>query len=124
MRSIFRSSKRQSHAGRAGRGFTLVEMLVAVGLVVLMLSLFAEVFSIATGTMSRQKGIAENDQRARMLTTLIRADLEARTFREAEAFPIGVTLTPEIGHDGYIHISEGSVDDDTDDVLQLTVRRP
>src|SRR5262245_23723803 len=60
-------------------GFTLVEMLVAVGLVVMMMTLFAQIFSMCTGTMATQKGISENDQRVRMVSTLLRGDLKNRT---------------------------------------------
>src|SRR5262245_48685261 len=56
-------------------GFTLVEMLVAVGLVVLMMVLFASIFQLATGTMTTQKGISENDQRVRLMVTMLRNDL-------------------------------------------------
>src|SRR5262245_18697896 len=56
-------------------GFTLVEMLVAVGLVVLMMVLFASIFQLATGTMTTQKGISENDQRVRLVVSALRGDL-------------------------------------------------
>jgi type II secretory pathway component PulJ len=105
----------------ASPGFTLVEMLVAVALTVLMMSLFAEVFTIATGTMSRQKGLTENDQRARMLMTLIKGDLEKRTFRTMKPFTVGDPDTTG-SRDGYLYISENNAANDTDDVLQFTVK--
>ena len=54
------------------QAFTLVEMMIAVALVLLMMSLFAEIFSVAIGSMSRSKGVAENDQRARMVLTILK----------------------------------------------------
>lgn len=101
-------------------GFTLVEMLVAVALVLLMMSIFAEVFAIATSSMSRQKGLAENDQRARMVTTLVNADFRKRTFRDVIPFvPTAAgTVTDLVG---YMCYSENSATSDNDDVLRLTI---
>lgn len=125
------------------KAFTLVEMLVAVALVVLMMSLFATVFQSAAETMSLQKGLAENNQRSRMLNTIIRQDIKNRTFslvipwlpgevdeetaslREGY-FYISENNTPEPfdpndSMDPYINVTD-DVGDDTDDVLQFTVR--
>ena len=54
-------------------GFTLVEMLVSVACVLLMMSMFAQIFQMATGSLSQQRGLAENDQKARMITPLCAA---------------------------------------------------
>lgn len=127
----------------ARAGFTLVEMLVAVGLVVLMMSLFASVFQIATSVMSKQKGFAENDQRARTLMIVLKADLDKRTYRRVvplwkeDADNDGVLDSGEdINGDGNLDVfgpedpatqqgffsySENDPDDDTDDVLHFTV---
>ena len=55
-------------------GFTLVEMLVALALVMLMMTMFATIFQMATGSATKQRIIAESDQRSRQLTTVLRAD--------------------------------------------------
>lgn len=108
-------------------GFTLVEMLVAVALVLLMMSLFAEIFSLAIGSMSRQKGVAENDQRARMVLTLLKGDLEKRTFRDLVPFVPGTntSITPINSalpnRRGYLCYSENNPLDETDDVLRLSI---
>src|SRR5262249_10464362 len=52
---------------RRRAGFTLVEMLVAVALVIIMMTLFATIFQMATGAMQKQKGLSENDQRVRLV---------------------------------------------------------
>lgn len=107
-------------------GFTLVEMLVAVGLVLLMMSLFAQVFQIAAGTVSTQRGIMENDQRARSVMTVIHRDLSNRTFRYVWPWAPGANTTPQQNSEderlraGYFYISENDPFDDTDDVLQFT----
>ena len=103
-------------------GFTLVEMLVAVGLVVLMMSLFATVFTMATKAMSTQKGIAENDQKTRLAQTILRSDLNYRTASVVQPFEIGEVPANITDRDGYFYIGENDRDDDTDDVLAFTVR--
>ncbi|MGQ0636256.1 MAG: PulJ/GspJ family protein [Planctomycetaceae bacterium] len=110
---------------RSRAGFTLVEMLVAVGVVVLMMTLFTTIFQMATGAMSKQKALTEGDQRVRMVVTLLRNDLLHRTFTkvapwlpsEAPVYPADTDL-----RFGYFYIAENDPDDDTDDILQLTVR--
>ena len=112
-------------AYRRRPAFTLTEMLVAVALVILMMLLFAQIFQLATGSMSTQRAIAENDQRARSVTTILRADLDKRTIRNAVPFLPGEdssSLTPFSDRTGYFYISENDPDDATDDVLQFTVR--
>ncbi len=109
---------------RQANGFTLVEMLVAVTLVLLMMSMFAQVFVMSTGSLSQQRGIAENDQRARLLTMTIRGDLDARTFRDVLPFRANED-TRQLGHSlarraGYLEIDEGVPSDDGDDVLTFT----
>ncbi len=63
-------------------GFTLVELLVSVALVLVIMSLFASAFQIATGTLLKHRGIAENDQRARAAVSMLGGDLEKRTYRQ------------------------------------------
>jgi len=119
--------------------FTLVEMLVAVGLVVLMMTLFATIFQMATGAMSTQKGLAENDQRVRLVMMRLRNDLNGnksdandpnrpyRTFRNVVPFgpdEIDGTTTPSADRLGFFYISENDPNDDTDDVLHFTVFMP
>lgn len=116
-------------------GFTLVEMMVAVALVLLMMTMFAEIFSIATGSMNKQKGLAELDQRQRVVTTIIRDDLQDRTFTNVYPFhpaddsnrPTS-SATPSFvsfsnGRTGYFYISENDPERDDDDTLQFTVTR-
>ncbi len=105
-------------------GFTLVELLVAVGLVLLIMLLFAQIFDGALGAVARQKGVVENNGKARTVSTILRADLAAGTFKDAMPFDKDMTTTGFAGINkrrGYIHIHEGDTADRTDDVLQLTV---
>lgn len=108
------------------RGFTLVEMLVAVTLVLLIMSLFAQIFQMAAGSIAAQQGIAENDQQARMVSGLIRGDLQRRSMRIVMPFQSDQD-TRELDLDllrdrqGYFYYSENNPFDETDDVLQFTV---
>ena len=43
--------------------------------------LFAQIFQIAGNFVTRQKGVGENDQSARILTTVLQTDLQARTMQ-------------------------------------------
>lgn len=111
-------------------GFTLTEMLVATALVLLIMTLFAQIYSSALGTMSDQRGLANNDQKARTVSEVLRNDLNQMTFRQIEGdsvrglrplFPGG---TPAAEQSGYFYYSENNPFDDTDDVLQFTVKFP
>lgn len=117
---------RDGRAIAARRGFTLVEMIVSITLVLIMMLMFAQVFEIASKMNGTVRGLSRNDQRSRILSTLIRGDLEKRSFRYLVPF-----ANNETGHvldyrlderQGYFYISENDPADDTDDVLQLTVR--
>jgi type II secretory pathway pseudopilin PulG len=112
-------------------GFTLVEMLVSVALVLLMMTLFAQIFQIAGGSVSTQRGIMENDQRARTAQILLYNDLKYRTFRTVCPFTFNES---EFSNDdpaydlslrqGYFYVSENETANDTDDVLGLTATIP
>ncbi|MFG0334115.1 MAG: type II secretion system protein J, partial [Maioricimonas sp. JB049] len=111
-------------------GFTLVEMLVATALTVLIMLLFASVFGTAVGTMTQQRGIANNDQKARTLQTVLRGDLEAMTYRQPSysnvqgIVPLGpndvVAGLVAPNQRGYFYYSENDPDL-PDDVLQFTI---
>jgi prepilin-type N-terminal cleavage/methylation domain-containing protein len=111
-------------------GFTLTEMMVSIGLVLLIMAMFASIFSVVADTMSAQKGIAKNDQKARTLTIIMKEDLEHRTFRRVVPFfPGQKTIAGAHGshykpqdRQGYFSISENDPDDPTDDVLAFTAR--
>ncbi|MBI1349192.1 prepilin-type N-terminal cleavage/methylation domain-containing protein [bacterium] len=117
---------RQSQHHRPTAGFTLVEMLVAVALVLLIMTMFAQIFQMAAGSISVQQGIAENDQQARMITGMIRGDLDKRSMRLVLPFFNGEdTRSPNARLDlrqGYFYYAENDPADKTDDVLQFTVR--
>ncbi len=119
-------NRKLSHRLIRPHGFTLVELLVALGLVALLMLMFAQVFQVATATMSTQRGIMENDQRARMLTTIIGSDLNHRTMRSVMPFQPGEQDYPMHGpfsfreRQGFLSVSENDPNNDADDVLHFT----
>ncbi|MBS0204032.1 MAG: prepilin-type N-terminal cleavage/methylation domain-containing protein [Planctomycetes bacterium] len=121
-----KSQRRDRTGRRAQAGFTLVEMMVSVALVLLMMTMFAQIFQMATGALSKQKGIAENDQHERMLNAILRGDLDKRTFRDV--FPFGGNEdTRPLGHSlsrrsGYFEIDEGDPLRNDDDCLCFTAQ--
>ncbi|WP_417391802.1 prepilin-type N-terminal cleavage/methylation domain-containing protein [Gimesia sp.] len=122
-----RHQSRQYHAITQS-GFTLVELLVSVALVLLMMVMFTEIFQIASNSITTQRGLSENDQRARMLTTLIQSDLNKRTFQNVLALDPGELLTSPPPNSssfrdrrGYLYISENDPNNDSDDLIQFTV---
>ena len=106
-------------------GFTLVEMLVSVTLVLLMMSMFAQIFSVATSSVTKQRVISENDQKARSISTVIRADVAKRTFTYPFPFYPGedsaTSPTPFGSRAGYIYLNTNDPSSFSDDILQFTV---
>lgn len=98
---------------------------MAVTLVLIMMVMFAEVFQLAGGSVTKQRTLADNDQNSRTFVTVIRRDLDQRTFRSLVPFyanePTLSTL-PDIGiRRGYFYLSNNNLGDYTDDVLQFTM---
>ncbi len=122
-----RAQKMVSRSRQCGTpsGFTLVEMLVAVTLVLLMMTLFAQIFTLAADSVSTQRSIANNDQKVRALTTIVRADLDKRTMRSLISYFDGEdanTSPNSFGtRQGYFYLSTNDSADGIDTVLQFTV---
>jgi prepilin-type N-terminal cleavage/methylation domain-containing protein len=109
------------------RGFTLIEMMISVTLVLLMMLMFAEIFELASDSMTLQRALATNDQRVRSFTTVFRSDLQKRTFRDVVPYhPLEnqEDASSELGksRDGYIYISLNDPDNAVDNFLQFTTR--
>ena len=74
-----------------------------------------------------QKGLAENDQNVRTMTTLLRGDISQRTFRDVVPFQPGDDTRNDITPScfqfrrGFFSISENDPDNPADDVLHLTI---
>ncbi len=118
-------SKRISQRPPIRSAFTLVEMLVSVALVLMLMTMFASIFQITTGSMMTQRGISENDQRARVLSTVVRKDLQHRTFRYPLAFypteDSATSPTSFSNRAGYLYISTNDPNTGLDDLIQFTV---
>ena len=58
-------------------------MLVSIALVTVIMLLFTQIFTIAAGSITDQRALAANSQRARSLSQVMRSDLGFRTYRQA-----------------------------------------
>ncbi len=108
---------------RTIRGFTLIEILVVLALTLVMMSMFATIFTMTGTFVTKQKGVGENDQSARILTTVLKTDLQARTMRLVVPFQPNSTVSLPIDtlRQGYFYYSENDPLNDQDDVLQFTI---
>ncbi len=110
-------------------GFTLTEMLVSTGLVLLIMSFFAQIYTTALGTISEQRGLANNDQKARTVSEVLRNDLDLMSYRQIPGTSRGIEplypgRVPDPLQSGYFYYSENDPNNNTDDVLQFTMRFP
>lgn len=64
-------------------GFTIIELLVSIGLVILIMGVLAEAFALGLDTFSRLKAIGDMSDRLRAATHQIRRDLAADHFEGA-----------------------------------------
>lgn len=103
------------------RGVTLVEMLIAVTLLVLMMTIIVQVFLAATSTLSAARTYQELDSSLRQLDSTLRLDLQNLTA------PLTPPLDPK-NNQGYFEYGENEFADlqgeDCDDYLRFTVRAP
>jgi type II secretory pathway pseudopilin PulG len=120
-----RRSQARSAVSRAG--FTLIEMLVATGLVVLMLMLFAQIFGDTVRIMRKQQSLIQNDQKARNLDTVLRNDLNKMTFRQPSTagvmgiVPLNANWPVDANQQGFFYYSENDTENGLDDVLHFTI---
>lgn len=116
------------------QGFTLTEMLVATALVVLIMLMFAQIYGSAVGSIREQRGLANNDQKARSVETTLRQDLQSMSYRQARdpygraagIVPLSAGDTPivdPVNQLGYFYYSENDPNSALDDVLQFTIMR-
>ncbi len=113
------------HCRQPAHGFTLIEVMVVLALTLVMMAAFAQIFSMTGTIVAKQRGVGENDQSARILTTVLKNDLQNRTMRYVAPFhPNMQPLPAETSRLGYFEYSENNPLDDTDDVLQFTIQVP
>ncbi len=103
------------------RGVTLVEMLVAVALLVLMMTVIVTIFKAATGAVTSLRHYQELDGNLRQLDAIIRQDLNGVTARMTPP------LDPKnnLGYFEYIENQFADVQgEDTDDCIRFTAKAP
>jgi len=101
-------------------------MLISVTLVLMMMTLFAQIFGLAGDAMNLQRAIADNDQQVRTFTTVMRADLQKRTFRTLAPYhpaeALEFSTIPFSERQGYLYLSLNDPNNAIDNLLQFTVR--
>jgi prepilin-type N-terminal cleavage/methylation domain-containing protein len=103
------------------RGVTLVEMLVTVAVLVILMTILAQIFQAATGSVSAAQAYQQLDDQLRRLDGIIRGDLEGVTAR----------FTPPLDPEqklGYFEYGENEFADnqgeDGDDYIRFTAKAP
>lgn len=64
----------------ARRGFTIIELLVAMALIVLIMAVLSEAFVAALGAFRQLKALGDMQERLRVASSVMRSDLQARHF--------------------------------------------
>jgi hypothetical protein len=100
---------------------TLIEMLVTVAVLVIIMTILAQVFQAATGAVSAVQTIQGLDDKLRLLDATIRSDLAGAT----------TTFTPPVDpaqNKGYFEYGENEFADsqgeDSDDYIRFTAKAP
>ncbi|MDR3637663.1 MAG: prepilin-type N-terminal cleavage/methylation domain-containing protein [Isosphaeraceae bacterium] len=108
------------------RGVTLLEMLVAVALLVLMMTIVTSIFQAATGAITVAKTYQELDGNLRQLDSVLRQDLSGAT-ADTGSGPLTPPFDPDLNL-GYLEIGENQFADiqgeDSDDYIRFTVQAP
>jgi prepilin-type N-terminal cleavage/methylation domain-containing protein len=103
--------RRKSPAGTPDLrgGFTLVELLVALALIVFILAILAEAFEKGIGTFRRLKAISDMNERLRSASSIIRRYLAAEHFEGSRRLSDGnFEWSPP--QEGFFRIWQGSPD--------------
>src|SRR5437879_8964136 len=93
---------------RRRQGFTLVELLVAMALIVLIMSIISQAFVEGLGTFRQLKGIGDLQERLRTAVVPLREDLIAKHFdadKPLKLSGLGDTTNPIKG--GFFRIEGG-----------------
>ena len=120
-----RSPGRQgAYAPRSPRGFTLIEMLVAVAVAMIMMLAIAQIFALLGTNMDKGRALIEMSGQLRNVTHRLQEDLDGLT---CSTLP----WTKADAGDGYFEYIEGNANDagnpatmlgDFDDLLAFTAR--
>lgn len=110
---------------RSRAGFTLIEMLVATTLVMMMMLMFAEIYTAAIRSLNDQQALARNDQRMRSVDLVLRSDLQRSSFRQIPGsrgiVPLVQGDTVHPAQKGYFYLSVNDRGNVLDNVLQFTM---
>lgn len=85
---------RLHHRPTSRDGFTLVELLVAMALIIFLMTILSVAFSVAMGTFSELKAIGDMNSQLRSTSTLVRRDLASDHFERASGDPARLNSIP------------------------------
>lgn len=92
--NLFPTSPSDNNRAWGGRGFTLVELLVAITILVIIILLFGQMLGIMSKAWTYGHGRANNFTKARAMLELLAQDIQAGVFRpDLAAFPSGSSGT-------------------------------
>jgi prepilin-type N-terminal cleavage/methylation domain-containing protein len=98
---------------RRRQGFTLVELLVAMALIIMIMMILSEVFAEAVRNFNTLKSIGDMDDRLRGVITLLRRDLQADHFEGRRRTSDGMFYNTEhsqgVPQDGFFRILKGAI---------------
>jgi prepilin-type N-terminal cleavage/methylation domain-containing protein len=98
---------------RRRSGFTLVEVLVAMALILFIMTILGAAFSAATQTVSDLKSAGDLAEKLRGAATVIKRDLEANQLTQAGGTPVRLKdlwsgATPQPPQTGFLRLFEGN----------------
>src|SRR5262249_25303957 len=76
---------------RRRRGFTLVELLVAMALTLFIMVILSEAFSAGLSSFRQLKAVSVMQERLRTAASILRRDLRANLFPQASGNPLTVS---------------------------------
>ena len=88
--------------------FTLPELLVALALIVLMMTILAQIFAVGQSAMNALKATTDLDARMRVVTGILRADLTAAHFEPDRRLSDANFLQVGSPRQGFFRIRQGS----------------
>jgi len=97
---------------RKRSGFTLVELLVSMALIIFIMVILSQAFSSALTSFRQLKAIGDMQERMRSATTILRNDLAQDHFegkrRLSDPFFFNAALNQGPAREGFIHLRQGA----------------
>lgn len=93
---------------RRRQGFTLVELMVSMALIIFIMAILSEAFSASSKAFRDLKAVGEMNRRLRTATTLLRRDLGSDHFEGKKRLSDATFWANGPPHDGFFRVWQGS----------------